>query len=618
MRNNNKLTMMITLSLSIGLSGLSAMAEVEEGGFNFSTPKHMAKQPVLTQNGMVTSTSPLASYVGTKVLEDGGNAFDAAIAVALMLNATDPSMNGPGGAAFFLLYDAKTKEVVALDAGTQTPYEATPDKFMTNGKEDRQKMLEGVTSMAIPGAIAGYFAVLEKYGTKSFAELSAPAIYYLENGFPLSQATHHWLANAFPEVPMLFPNLARVYAPDGTWPRVGEILKNPELAKTYKTLGKEGVKAFYTGPIAQEMVDYVRENGGYWTMKDLADYKVRWVKPLKGKYKGYDVYGAPPPASSMTWMQMLEMADQVDLKALGYNTPEYLHMVTEIERLAHADVYQYGGDPQFDVTAGQETLAAPYIESQLKRINKDKAILGRVLPGLPLEVAQGKSGALTSEDNALLVAAQTTEQTRDNTMYRGNTTHVNVVDKDGNAVSFTHTLGTFFGGHDILGTTGVIGNNGINWGDLEISHWTDKKSGIGLQPGKRNRWTLCPGMMLKDGKPFLLIGGSGADTTQPAVFYSALNMLEWGMNPQSAVSAPRSVYGDMRHYTGGTRLSIDPEIRDQNDIAEKLRAKGHDVVTGAEVYRPMPGYALSIMIHPETNVKVGGADTRVDGHVNGY
>ncbi len=606
----------VSIATTLCFSSTVAFAASTETGFDFATPKHMAKQPVFTANGMVTATSPLATYVGTKVLEDGGNAFDAAVAVALMLNAVDPSMCGPGGAAFFVLYDAKKKEVVTLDAGTQTPYEATIDKFKTDGKEDRQLMLEGVTSMAIPGAIAGYFAVLDKYGTKSFAELSAPAIHYLENGYPLSQATHTWLTKAFPEVPMLFPNLARVYAPDGTWPDIGVLMKNPDLARTYKVLAKEGVKGFYTGPIAQEMVDYVRENGGFWTMKDLADYKVRWTKPLKTTYKGYDIYGAPPPASSMTWMQMLRLSEQFDLKALGYNTPEYLHLITEIERLAHADSYQFGGDPEFDDTPAQETLSDNYIKAQVKRIDLRKAAPGKVVPGNPREWS--KHTGITPDAKPIQVAAQTTQQTRINTMYTGNTTHVNVIDKDGNAVSFTHTLGTFFGGHDILGKTGVVGNNGINWGDLEVSHWTGQPSNIGLKPGKRNRWTLCPGMFLKDGKPVLLIGGSGADTTQPAVFQSTLNMLEWSMNPQAAISAPRSVYGDMRHYTGGTRLSIDPEIRDANDVAAKLKAMGHDVVGADEVYRPVPGYALSIMVHPLTRVKVGGAETRIDGHVNGY
>lgn len=604
------------VGMSLIIGNAVALAGEDGAGFRFSSPKHMAKQPVFTQNGMVTATSPLATYVGTKVLEQGGNAFDAAVAVALMLNATDPSMCGPSGAAFFVVYDAKKKEIVALDAGTQTPYEATVDKYKTaDGKEDRQPMLEGVTSMAIPGAIAGYFALLERYGTKSFAELSEPAIHYLENGYPLSQATQGWLEKGFPEVPLLFPNLSRVYAPSGSWPNAGELMKNPELAKTYRTLGKEGVKGFYTGPIAKEMVDYVRANGGYWSMKDLADYKVRWVTPLKMTYRDYEVYGVPPPASSMTWMQMLKLAEQFDLKKLGYNSPEYLHLITEIERIAHADSYEYGGDPMVDKAPGQDTLSDNYIKNQIKRIDLKKAAPGRVMPGNPEE---WKKADATTFPKPMQVASQTTEQTRINTMYTGNTTHVNVVDKDGNAVSFTHTLGTFFGGHDILGNTGVVGNNGINWGDLEISHWTGKKSNIGLAPGKRNRWTLCPGILMKNGKPALLIGGSGADTTQPAVFQSLLNMLEWDMNPQAAISAPRSVYGDMRHYTGGTRLSIDPEIRDKDGMGEKLKGMGHDVVGADEVYRPMPGYALSIMINQETGVKVGGAETRIDGHVNGY
>jgi gamma-glutamyltranspeptidase/glutathione hydrolase len=194
-----------------------------------------------------------------------------------------------------------------------------------------------------------------------------------------------------------------------------------------------------------------------------------------------------------------------------------------------------------------------------------------------------------------------------------------VIDKDGNAVSLTHTLGTYFGGHDILGNTGMIANNAANWDDLEISHWTGKPSNLAMHPGGRNRWTLCPGMFLKDGKVAMLVGGSGADSTQPAVFQVILNALEWKMNPQAAISAPRYLYGDMRHYTAGTRLQVEPEIRDFGDTAKKLKDMGYDLVGSEEAYRVnAPGYSLMIMVDPETGARYGGAETRIDGHVSTY
>lgn len=584
------------------------------------------RNAVVSSYGMVTATSPLATNVGVDILKRGGNAFDAAVATALMLNAVDPSMNGPMGAAFFLLYDAKKGEVVALDAGSMTPLGFKADYYKTNDQEDRDKMLEGALSWTIGGAIAGYDAILERYGTMSFAEVVEPTIFYLENGFPLTQHSANAWKNGFPDVPLLFPNLAEVYAPDATWPSTGTVIKNPDLANTYRIVAKEGIDAFYKGSIAQEMVDYVQQEGGYWTMEDLAAYKVRWQEPLKMDFMGYQVYGHPPPASSMTWMQMLGMAAKVDWSQYKLHSAEYVNMMTEIERLAHADSYQWGGDPMFANAPGQLTLDPKYIDSQFARIVPGKAAPGKVQPGDPYAVLGGKAQfprvdlvanapvmeTIPYREVAVSVRARYPE-------YPGQTTHVNVIDKDGNAVSFTHTLGTYFGGHDILGKTGVIANNAANWDDLEISHWTEKPSNLAMKPGARNRWTLCPGMFLKDGQVFMLVGGSGADSTQPAVFQTIMNTLVWEMNPQAAISAPRHLYGDMRHYTAGTQLQVEPEIRDRDGVGDKLKAMGYELVPGSQAYRVgTPGYSLMIMVDPETKSRFGGAETRIDGHVSAY
>ncbi|MDR2935566.1 MAG: gamma-glutamyltransferase family protein [Candidatus Adiutrix sp.] len=590
--------------------------------------KYPQRQTVTAMNGMVTATSPLATQAGLEILKKGGNAFDAAVATALMLNVVDPSMCGPMGAAFFVLYDAKAGQVTTLDAGSMTPLGFKAEFYKTDGKEDRAKMLEGILSMTIGGTIAGYAAVLEKYGTMSFAQVVEPALHYLENGYPLTEHHAETWKLTFPDVPLIFPNLARVFAPDGTWPKTGELVKNPDLAETYRIVAREGVQAFYTGSIAKKMVDYVRKEGGYWTMEDLAAYKLQWKEPLKMTFQGYEVYGMQPPASSMTWMQMLKLAEKVDWSKYTLHSAEYVNMMTEIERLAHADSYQWGGDPEFANAPGQLTLDDAYIASQFKRIKPGAAAPGKVQPGDPYAVTgqkpkfpipgQAKTSEYTPPEPLPYKRVAMADKARF-PEYPGQTTHVNVIDKDGNAVSFTHTLGTYFGGHDILGDTGVIGNNAANWDDLEISHWTEKPSNLALKPGARNRWTLCPGMFLKDGKVALLVGGSGADSTQPAVFQSLMNALVWKMNPQAAVSAPRHLYGDMRHYTAGTRLQVEPEIRDVDGTGEKLVKMGYDLVPASQVYRVgTPGYCLMIMVDTETGTRYGGADTRLDSQVSAY
>lgn len=586
-------------------------------------PQYPQRNAVVSSYGMVTATSPLATNVGLEVLKKGGNAFDAAIATALMLNAVDPSMCGPMGAAFFVLYSAKEGKVVSLDAGSMTPKGFKAELYKTKGKEDRDKMLEGPLSWTIGGTLAGYDAVLKRYGTKTFAELAEPAIFYLENGFRVSQHSSTAWKNGFPDVPLLFPNFAEVYAKDAVWPSTGDLVKNPDMARTYRTIAKEGVDAFYKGSIAKEMVDYVRSQGGYWTMEDLASYQVQWKEPLQTTFKGYEVYGAQPPASSMTWMQMLKMAEKVDWSKYKLHSADYVNMMTEIERLAHADSYQWGGDPMFANAPGQLTLHDKYVDAQFKRITPGKALPGKVQPGDPYAVTGEKPrfpriDMAAAREAADAVPIQISMRSR-YPDYPGQTTHVNVIDKDGNAVSFTHTLGTYFGGHDILGKTGIIANNAANWDDLEISHWTGKPSNLSMKPGARNRWTLCPGMFMKDGKVFMLVGGSGADSTQPAVFQTIMNTLVWGMNPQAAISAPRHLYGDMRHYTAGTRLQVEPEIRDVNGVGESLKGMGYDLVSPAEAYRVgTPGYSLMILLDPQTGARFGGAETRIDGHVSAY
>ncbi len=586
---------------------LIGWSDNSQAAFQFAFQKHMAKQAVYSANGIVASASPLASQVGVDILKKGGNAFDAGIAVALALNSVDGWMCGPAGSAFFLCYDAKTKKVRALDADNLAPYAATPDKFT------RKSLQEGLTAMGIPGTLAGYFAIIDKYCTMNFEELVQPALYYLENGFPITKLGNAFL-NAFPEVPALYPNLGNLFAPDGKWPAPGELMKNPNLARTYRIIAKEGKDAFYKGSIAKEMVDYMQANGGLWTMKDLADYEVQWKDPIHTTYRGMDVYGCPPPSSSLTWMEMLKIAEGYDLKSMGHNSAKYVHTITEVEKLAHSDSYQFVADPDFVDVPGKQLLSANYAKAQRKRINLKKAAPGRVRYGNPVKWAENPDCAQFRpplEEKEMTVAASAR-----NSLYHGCTTHVIVVDKAGNCFTFTHTLGTFFGGHDQLGNTGVVGSNSMDWFDLDKNDWSGEKSNLVVTPRKRNRFTLSPGIIFKDGKPYILVGGSAADTTMTGIFQVLLNMIEFGMDPQAAISAPRTIYGDLYHYTCGTRLALDAEIRDT--VGKELKAMGHDVVPGNQVYRPIPGMVHAVTIDPETGSYAGGAETRLDGHVSGY
>lgn len=595
--------------LSLLLScGFLLSAALPAQAFDFKSEKILSKAAVFSQNGMVACSNPMASRVGVNILEQGGNAFDAAIATALTLNAVEPSMCGPGGASFWLIWNAKEKKLYSLDAGTQAPNAATPDKFA-----NRQELLSGVKAMGIPGNVKAYFTVLETFGTMPFEKVMQPAIGYLENGFVLTQRAKSGFEAAAGQVPLVSPNFAAVYAPDGAWPPAGALMKNPDLATTFRTLAKEGPDAFYKGSIAQAMVDYQQANGGLWTMEDLANYQVEWKEPIHMTYKGMDVYGVEAPSNSTTWMEMLKIAEGYDFSKIEDNSLEYIHLVTEISRLAQADSYEFLTDPKTMAVPTKELLSDNYAAAQRLRIDLKKAAPGKVMPGNPVEWS--KKVPAKAELPASLAPSNLVASLHDIT-YRGNTNHVVIADKDGNLISFTHTLGQYFGGQDILGNTGIIGNNGMDWFDLNENPWTEKPSNLAVAPNKRNRWTLSPGMIFKEGKPYLLIGGAGAETTMTAIFQSLVRMLEYKLNPQAAISSPRVLYGDVYHYTAGTRLSVEPELRAVHEAG--LKQMGHEVVPGDLIWRTMSGHVWSIIIDPETGHYAGGAEIRSDAHIDGY
>ena len=586
-----------------------ALSSIYSQAYDYKPERVLSTAPVFAKNGMVSSNHPIGTLVGLNILQQGGNAFDAAVATALALSAVDMAMCGPGGASFWLLWDAKKGKLHSLDANTQAPAAATPDKF-----KDRSELLSGVKAIGIPGNMKAYTEVLDKFGTMKFADVVKPTLRYLEEGFVLTQRQSNNYKRNAAQAPVLYPNLARVFAPSGEWGDPGTLIKNPELATTYRTIAKEGADAFYKGKIAKEMVDYVQKNGGLWTMQDLANYKTIWTEPLAMRYKDLTVYGAPPPSAAVTWMEMLKIAEGYDWSKIPDNSLDYLHTMVEIVRVAQADSYQFVADPKFVSDRSKDLLSDNYAKAQRMRIDTQKAAQGKVQPG---DVSWAQKPPVTSElptpaEAPVLAMADSVR----NMEYRGNTNHVVVTDKWGNAVSFTHTLCLFFGAQDLLGSTGVLGNNGMDWFDLDKNPWTDQKSNLVVAPNKRNRWTLSPGMIFKEGKPYIIVGGSGAESTMAGIFQSLMRMVEYKLNPQAAISSPRFLYGDMYHYTAGTRLHIEPELR--TPFEKDMISKGHDIVPGSQLWRMSTGNTWIIEIDHKTGTYAGANEVRGDGHTNGY
>ncbi len=302
------------------------------------------RSAVMSNRGMVATSQPLAAQAGVSLLQQGGNAVDAAIATAAVLNVVEPMMTGLGGDVFALVYLSRSKELKALNASGRAPYAASLETLQKLGY---QKMPEtGIHTVTIPGALDGWCSLLDNYGTMSLSQALAPAIELAEHGFPVTEVIAHWWqvnraklqANA---------NAARTYLPAGRAPEPGEVFVQPDLANTLKRIAQGGRDVFYRGEIAEAIVACSQENGGLITIKDLNDHTSTWVTPISTNYHGYDIYECPPNGQGLVALLALNILEGYELSSLGHNSPEYLHLLIEALKLAFADANQYVADPDF-------------------------------------------------------------------------------------------------------------------------------------------------------------------------------------------------------------------------------------------------------------------------------
>ncbi|MFL6281361.1 MAG: gamma-glutamyltransferase family protein, partial [Vicinamibacterales bacterium] len=359
---------------------------------------------VRANQAMVATSQPLASQVGIDILKRGGNAVDAAIAVAAMLNVTEPNMTGIGGDCFAMIYFSKNKKVEALNASGRCPRALTLDHFTS--RKIAQMPLSGMDTITVPGAFDGWLTVLEKYGTMKFADLVAPAISYAENGFPvMEKIAEDWA----PEIPKLKQDAAAAatYLVDGGAPRPGTMFTQKNLAKTFRTLVKGGREAFYRGEIARAIVEYCQKNGGYLSIDDFAAQKSNWVEPISTTYRGHSLYELPPNNQGLTALLILNILEGLDLKGMRNDAVLYYHTLVEATKIAFADRNRYIADPAFAKVPVKELISKEYAAKRRALINPNRAID-------PPAYGDIKMGS--------------------------DTTYFTVVDKDRNAVSFINSL----------------------------------------------------------------------------------------------------------------------------------------------------------------------------------
>lgn len=458
-------------------------------------------------HAMVVSESEQATQAGLEILKKGGNAIDAACATALALGVTNPASCGLGGGGFMLIYVARQGKFFALDFRETAPRAASADMYFRNGHPDEKLALLGPLAVGVPGQVAGIAAALERFGTMKFQQVAAPAIKLARNGFPLS----HLLAGEIRWSRKYIadnPEFAKIFLEhDGSAPPEGAIIRQPELARTLEMLGDRPDEKFYHGAIARQIASYIRKSGGIMTADDLADYRALWREPLHRAYQGTEVYVMPPPSSGGVLLEMLGMLEPGHLPGLGLNSPPYLARLAEVMRQGFIDRALYA-DPAFVHVPLDVLLSAKHInEARNRALHHDRA--SRMIP--------------EAHDHG--------------------TSNLCVVDKDGNVVALTTTINTIFGSKMMVPKLGIVLNNEMD--DFAVApkipnvYRLQGAKANQIAPGKRPLSSMTPIIVVRKGRPVMTTGGSGGPTILTGVLQVTLDILDFHLGPEQAVSSPR-------------------------------------------------------------------------------
>ena len=556
------------------------------GSLCLTMPVQALDQAVVTPKAMIVAGHPLAVESGIKAMRSGGTACDAFVATAATLSLMQTDMMGPLGSGFALIHtpNGETKTVQAIDYNGVAPAATDPAKFETMEHKRR-----GILAPTVPGALKGWEAVHQKCGKLPWADLWADAIGYAENGWPLDPASAFHIKRHIPELAP-YETWGEEFLVEGEAPAAGYMLKRPDLAESYRQFAQNGSAALYGGAVGDKLVAFMEKEGGLISKKDLTDYSVKWSEPIKSSYRGYTVYGNQPSSSSITWMEILSILDGYDVGSMEHNSPEYLRKFIEATKYAYQHAYQYNGDPAFVDVPVEKLLSRESAEEIRKSI--------------------GDSGIrdFKPADHASLYQPAWPNHS---------TSHMVIIDEEGNSISATNTLGTFFGAGMVAGGTGMVLSNGMDWFDITKNIWTGETPGVlGMVPGKRNRWTLAPGMLFKDDKVFMLVGGAGAEATMWGIAQPIVNAIDFKMDPQQALDAPRFRYGDIYHYTGGTSIGLEKGISEETRGA--IAAMGYTVDPVGQFANPSRGTTQMIIVDPKSGARWGGAAPNGRDFVTGY
>jgi gamma-glutamyltranspeptidase/glutathione hydrolase len=523
-----------------------------------------ARSMVISQYGIVAAEQPLAARAGTAVLERGGNAVDAAVAANAVMGLVAPMMNGIGGDLFAIVYDARAGKVYGLNASGWAPKGLTPE--FLRGKGQRWMPSSGIHSVTVPGAVAGWDALLSRFGRKPFAEVLAPAIAAAKAGFPVTEIfADDWVGTA--DYVGRNPEAARVFLPAGRAPAAGEMFRNPDLAGALEEIAGGGRDAFYKGPLARRMIETSDRFGGTMTADDLADFAAEWVEPLSTGYRGWTVYELPPNEQGVAALMMLNIMSAFPLGRFGHNSVDALHAMIEAKKLAYADMITYVGDPRFAEVPVQGMISPVYGRKRATLIDPRKANCN-VGPGVP--------------------------------PYAGSdTTYLSAVDRDGNMVSLIQSNFSLWGsGIAVEGGGFVLHNRGALF-------TLDPTSPNVLAPRKRPLHTIIPALMTK-GDVRIAFGIMGGFNQAQAHAQFVSNVADHGMNIQAALEAAR--------FTKSSFAGCDlyAEARLPAAVVEALAKRGHEVRQLGDFADAM-GTGQAVMRDGRAGVNYGASDPRADG-----
>ena len=532
----------------------------------------VSRSEIIAQNGMVATSHPLATQIGLDILKNGGNAIDAAIAANIALGLMEPTGNGIGGDLFVILWDADSQKLYGLNASGPAPKSLSIDYFKDNNLTKIPSY--GPLPVTVPGAVDGWIKLHERFGSVKFKDLFTPTINYARNGFPITETIAFYLKSSSKRFKS-YPNFKDVWMPDNNILSKGDLFKNPQLANTLEEISKSKRKSFYEGNIAKLMADFIKEQGGFLSTSDLANYHAEWVEPVSTNYRGYDVWELPPNGQGIAALQILNILENYDIQEMGLFSSDYIHHFVEAKKLAFEDRAKYYADPNFNKIDISYLISKDYAHKRMQLIDSKKSML--------------------SVDAGVL---------KD-----GDTIYLTTADKYGNMVSLIQSNYRGMGSGMVPPNTGFMLQDRGELFSLDVNHAN------ALEGGKRPFHTIIPAFITKDNKPFVSFGVMGGGTQPQAHAQIVINLIDFDLNLQAAGDVARIVHTGSSQPTdeimtdgGLVNLESGFDLNIQND----LKKYGHNIGNQKGLF----GGYQAIML--KDGIYYGASESRKDGQAAGY